>query len=95
MKSFQSALGKGDSHESKTSISSLSSRRKADEANIGGNPMQEVKRDVVLTTDEVVQYFKLSKTTILKYVRLGRIKATKAGRGWKFLQSDLDRFFKG
>ena len=51
--------------------------------------------DPVLTSGEAVQYLKISKPTFLKYIRLGRIRATKAGKGWRVLQSELNRFLKG
>lgn len=49
----------------------------------------------VLTTDEAIQYLKISKPTFLKYIRIGRIRAIKAGKGWRVLQSELNRFLKG
>ena len=51
--------------------------------------------DRVLTTDEAIRYLKISKPTFLKYIRLGKIKAIKAGKGWKILQSEINRFLKG
>jgi excisionase family DNA binding protein len=57
--------------------------------------MIEMKHDVVLTTDEAIKYLKISKPTLLKHVRLRKIKAIKVGRGWRFLQSELYRFLKG
>ena len=48
----------------------------------------------VLTTDEAIEYLKISKPTFLKYIRLGRIKAIKAGKGWRVLQSELYRFLR-
>lgn len=56
-------------------------------------PLSE--RDDVFTTDEAIEYLKISKPTFLKYIRLGRIKAIKAGKGWRILQSELYRFLKG
>ncbi len=53
------------------------------------------EKDEVLTTEEAIQYLKISKPTFLKYIRLGRIKAIKAGKGWRVLQSELNRFLKG
>jgi excisionase family DNA binding protein len=50
---------------------------------------------VVLTTDEAIEYLKISRPTFLKYIRLGRIKATKAGNGWRVLRSELYRFLGG
>ncbi len=57
--------------------------------------MSLMERDGVLTTDEAIEYLKISKPTFLKYIRLGRIKAIKAGKGWRILQSELYRFLKG
>jgi excisionase family DNA binding protein len=37
---------------------------------------------------------KISKPTYLKYIRLGRIKAVKAGSGWRVHRSELHRFLK-
>ena len=53
------------------------------------------EKDEVLTTEEAIQYLKISKPTFLKYIRLRRIKAIKAGKGWRVLQSELNRFLKG
>ncbi len=49
-------------------------------------------RDAVLTTKEAIKYLKISKPTYLKYIRLGRIRAVKAGRGWRVHRSELYRF---
>ena len=57
--------------------------------------MPITEKDIVLTTDEAIEYLKISKPTFLKYIRLGRIKAIKAGKGWRILQSELYRFLKG
>jgi excisionase family DNA binding protein len=57
--------------------------------------MSFIEKDLVLTTDEAIEYLKISKPTFLKYIRLGRIKAIKAGKGWRVLQSELMRFLRG
>ena len=57
--------------------------------------MTSMERDAVLTTGEAIDYLKISKPTFLKYIRLGKIKAIKAGKGWRILQSELNRFLKG
>jgi excisionase family DNA binding protein len=54
-----------------------------------------METDSVLTTDDAIEYLKISKPTFLKYIRLGRIRAIKAGKGWRVLQSELYRFLKG
>jgi len=51
--------------------------------------------DPVLTTEEAMEYLRISKPTFLKYIRLGRIKAIKAGKGWRVLGSELTRFLRG
>jgi excisionase family DNA binding protein len=53
------------------------------------------QNDLVLTSDEAIGYLKISKPTLLKYIREGRIKAITAGKGWRILQSELNRFLKG
>jgi len=54
-----------------------------------------MKEDVVFTTDEAIQYLKISKPTLLKHIRHKKIKAVKVGREWRFLQSELYRFLRG
>jgi excisionase family DNA binding protein len=54
--------------------------------------MSFMDKDVVLTTKEALQYLRISKPTYLKYIHLGRIKAVKAGNGWRVHQSELHRF---
>ena len=51
--------------------------------------------DSVLTTQEACHYLRISRPTYLKYLYGGRIKGAKAGKGWKVLKSELDRFLKG
>jgi len=57
--------------------------------------MSKMKEDVVLTTDEATRYLRISKPTLLKHIRHGKIKAVKVGREWRFLQSELYKFLKG
>lgn len=49
----------------------------------------------VLTTEEACQYLRISRPTLTKYLNLGLIRGVKAGKGWKVLKSELDRFLKG
>ena len=53
------------------------------------------KQDIVLTTQEACNYLRISRPTYLRYLYIGRIKGAKAGKGWKVLQSELDRFLRG
>ncbi len=57
--------------------------------------MLNQKQDTVLITREACDYLRISRPTYAKYLRTGRIKATKAGKGWRVLKSELDRFLKG
>jgi excisionase family DNA binding protein len=56
--------------------------------------MSLIEKDLVLTTDEAIGYLKISKPTYLKYIHLGKIRAIKAGNGWRVHQSELYRFLK-
>jgi len=57
--------------------------------------MLREKEDVVLTTQEACNYLRISRPTYLRYLYIGRIKGAKAGKGWKVLKSELDRFLRG
>jgi len=57
--------------------------------------MSLIENDLVLTTDDAIEYLRISKPTFLKYIHGGRIRAIKAGKGWRILQSELYRFLKG
>jgi len=50
---------------------------------------------LVMTTQEACQYLRISRPTYMKYLNSGRIRGRKAGKGWKVLKSELDRFLKG
>ena len=56
--------------------------------------MRSVDKDPVLTTKEAIKYLKISKPTYLKYIRVGRIRAVKAGSGWRVHRSELHRFLR-
>ncbi len=60
----------------------------------GVKTMPLMDKDAVLTTKEAIKYLKISKPTYLKYIRLGRIKAVKAGSGWRVHYSELYRFLR-
>ena len=49
----------------------------------------------VLTTKEATAYIKLSRQTLLKLTNEGKIRASKAGRQYRFLKSELDNFLRG
>ncbi len=56
--------------------------------------MPNVEEDIVLITREACDYLRISRPTYVKYLQLGRIKGTKAGRGWRALKSELERFLR-
>jgi excisionase family DNA binding protein len=59
----------------------------------GSMPFREKER--VLTTDEAIEFLKISKPAYLKYIHTGKIRAIKAGNGWRVLYSELLRFLQG
>jgi len=63
--------------------------------NKGAKIMQNERQEVVLITQEACDYLRISRPTYLKYLYTGRIKAIRAGKGWRVLKSELDRFLKG
>jgi excisionase family DNA binding protein len=57
--------------------------------------MLNEREDAVLTTREACGYLRISRPTYAKYLYTGRIKGAKAGKGWRVLKSELDRFLRG
>jgi excisionase family DNA binding protein len=57
--------------------------------------MLDEKESTVLITEEACDYLRISRPTYVKYLVTGKIKGTKAGKGWKVLKSELHRFLKG
>jgi excisionase family DNA binding protein len=57
--------------------------------------MTNEREDAVLTSREACDYLRISRPTYAKYLHVGKIKGTKAGKGWKVLKSELDRFLRG
>ncbi len=52
-------------------------------------------QDIVLTTQEACDYLRISRPTYLKFLYGGKIRGVKAGKGWKVLKSELNRFLSG
>jgi len=52
-------------------------------------------RELVWQKRGKTAYLRITKPTFFKYIREGRIRAIKAGKGWKVLKSELDRFLRG
>ncbi len=51
-----------------------------------------VDKDIALTSNEASEYLQISRPTYLRYIHLGKIKAVKAGNGYRVLKSELHRF---
>ena len=54
------------------------------------SPMNIVNR--VLDTGEACRYLRISRPTFLKCIAAGKIRAKKIGRGWKVLETELERY---
>ena len=54
--------------------------------------MSLMENDPALTTDETIEYLRISKATLLKLIHRGDIKAVRVGKAWRILQSELYRF---
>ena len=61
----------------------------------GVKAMQNEREDAVLITQEACDYLRISRPTYLKYLYIGKIKGVRAGKGWRVLKSELERFLKG
>ena len=46
----------------------------------------------VLTIDELSAYLKISKSTLYKLVREGKVPCQKVGRHWRFRKETIDRW---
>ncbi len=68
----------------------IAERRITPDRRDGRSALSVVKR--VLTTREACRYLRVSRPTFLKMIADGKIKAQKVGRGWKVLESELERF---
>lgn len=55
--------------------------------------MREIS-GAVLTIDELSEYLKVSKSTLYKLVREGKIPAQKVGRHWRFRKIAIDRWLE-
>lgn len=50
--------------------------------------------DVVLTIEELSAYLKISKTTLYKLAREGKLPGQKVGRHWRFRKEAIDRWLE-
>jgi len=52
------------------------------------------KMDDVLTIEELSSYLKISKSTLYKLVREGKVPSQKVGRHWRFRKEAIDRWLE-
>jgi excisionase family DNA binding protein len=55
--------------------------------------MKETKQDHLYTTNEIAKILKVSKRTIFRYIKSGKLKATKIGQ-WRIKKNDLEKFIQ-
>ncbi|MBT3236263.1 MAG: helix-turn-helix domain-containing protein [Bdellovibrionales bacterium] len=49
----------------------------------------------VMTTDDVLEYLKISRKTLMKLIREGMVPARKVGKNYRYLKSELEKYLKG
>ncbi len=57
--------------------------------------LDEKESDKALTTEDACQFLSISRQTLYKLVKAKRIPGRKVGDNYRFLKSDLIRYFKG
>lgn len=58
-------------------------------------PRVEAEPVEILTLEETARYLRVSGQTVYNMIRDGRIKASKVGREWRFLRSDIESYLGG
>ncbi len=48
----------------------------------------------LLTTNEAIEILRITRPTLLKFIKDGRLKATKIGHNYRILKNDLDKFIR-
>jgi excisionase family DNA binding protein len=74
-----------------TKEESIIDRRVSLDRRRSGNPPMSIVRRV-LDTSEACRYLRISRPTFLKCIAAGKIRAKKIGRGWKVLETELERY---
>ena len=57
--------------------------------------LDEKDSDKALTTEDACHFLSISRQTLYKLVKAKRIPGRKVGDNYRFLKSDLIRYFKG
>jgi excisionase family DNA binding protein len=61
-------------------------------ANRQGTPPPHRPSTPLFNTREACHYLRISRPTFLKLIAAGKIRAQKIGKGWKVLDTELERF---
>jgi excisionase family DNA binding protein len=72
----------------------LPDRRNGYDRRTDSNP-DPIDNGAIFSTPEACCYLRISRPTYLKYIKSGKIKAQRIGRGWRVVKSELDRFIRG
>ena len=56
---------------------------------------EATNEDRVMTTTEAMEYLRITRKTLLKLVKDGRIKANKVGKDYRYLKSEIDIYLRG
>ena len=59
-----------------------------------GADLMDEKPSNVLTIDELAAYLKISKSTLYKLVREGKIPSQKIGKHWRFRKGAIDHWLE-
>ncbi len=68
----------------------IADRRVNPDRRNGRSALKIVRR--VFNTQEACGYLQISRPTFLKLISAGKIQARKIGKGWKVLDSELERY---
>ena len=55
----------------------------------------ELQESSVYTSDEAAKYLRISKVTLYKLLKEGKIRSNKTGKNYRILKSELDSFLIG
>lgn len=55
------------------------------------NNVMKMDKEIFYTTNEVAKLLKVSKRTVFRYIKSGKLKATKIGQ-WRIRKEDFDKF---
>jgi len=62
----------------------------------GSKPVTRInEEEVLLTTQEAMDFLRISQATVYRMIKRGELKAHKVGKKWLFFKKDLIEFVKG